>query len=289
MTAAPTAAQGSLKVALIGDGIGPSLTPPMHEAEGRALGLDYTYERVDLAGQDDVDLAQVLAHLEARGFAAANVTHPYKQAVLAHVDELSDEVQRIGSANLVLLGPSRRAHNTDCTGFGSGLATFLQGRAAGRVLQVGAGGAGLATAYAMLGMGFDEIVVHDRDAASARRLVERFADVGGSTRLSAADGELADLVSQADGVVHVTPMGMAEHPGTAFAPEGMAPGAWLAEVVYRPLETELVRRARGAGLRVLDGGLMAVGQAADSMAHITHLAPDRDRMLAHFQQLITTD
>lgn len=284
----PAAASGAAthyRVALIGDGIGPSLTPPMHEREGRELGLDYSYERVDLAAAEAVDLAVVLSDLEARGFAAANVTHPYKQRILEHVDEAGDEVRRIGSANLVLLGGRRVARNTDCTGFRAGLEEFLADRPRGRVLQVGAGGAGLATAYSLVGMGFDEVVIHDLDPAAAGALVDRFSGTSGGA-LRSSGGGLDSWLGGVDGVVHVTPVGMAEHPGAAFAPEDLAAGAWVAEVVYRPLETELLRRARAAGHPVLDGGLMAVGQAADSIALITGRTPDRGRMLAHFRELV---
>ncbi|WP_257998352.1 shikimate dehydrogenase [Zhihengliuella halotolerans] len=274
-----------IRVALIGDGIGPSLTPPMHEREGRRLGLDYVYERVDLAEAGDVDLAAVLEELEARGFAAANVTHPYKQRVLEHVGESSEAVRRIGSANLVLLGGRRVAHNTDYTGFRAGLEEFLEGRPRGRVLQVGAGGAGLATAYSLVGMGFDEVVIHDLDPSAAGALVDRFSEAARGV-LRSSGGDLDSWLGEIDGVVHVTPVGMAEHPGAAFAPEALAAGAWVAEVVYRPLETELLRRAKAAGHPVLDGGPMAVGQAADSIALITGQMPDRERMLAHFHELI---
>jgi shikimate dehydrogenase len=86
--------------------------------------------------------------------------------------------------------------------------------------------------------------------------------------------------------VHVTPVGMAEHPGVAFDVDRLGPHAWVAEVVYRPLETELVRRARARGLATLDGGGMAVGQAVESLRLITGLEPDVARMHAHFNQLV---
>lgn len=283
---------GRYRVALVGHGIGPSLTPPMHAREARLLGLDYTYDIVDLLDHPDVDLGDELDRLEADGYAAVNVTHPFKRAVLAHVDDRSEMVDRIGSANLVLLGPGRRcAHNTDASGFRSGLEAFLGDGPRRRVLQVGAGGAGLATAYSLLSMGFEEVVVHDRVPAAAEELAARFADLGPG-RIHASDGDLerwlggAGTAGGAGGVVHVTPMGMAQHPGVAFEPERMAPTAWLAEVVYRPLETELVRRARAHGVRVLDGGAMAVGQAADSLRLITGREPDRARMDRHFHELV---
>jgi shikimate dehydrogenase len=277
------------RVALLGNGIRPSLSPALHMQEARHLGLDYEYRIVDLIDQSDVDLGAELRRLEDAGFDAANVTHPFKQSVLDHVDSLSPTVGRVGSANLVLLGGGHRtAHNTDCTGFRAALEEFLGERASGdrargSVLQIGAGGAGLATASALIDMGFDEIVVHDVVPAAVEAMLRRFAN---PDRLRGSGGSLDDWLPRIDGVVHVTPVGMAEHPGVAFDVDRLGPDAWVAEVVYRPLETELVRRSRARGLATLDGGGMAVGQAVESLRLITGLEPDVTRMHAHFNRLV---
>jgi shikimate dehydrogenase len=105
--------------------------------------------------------------------------------------------------------------------------------------------------------------------------------------LRSSGGSLDAWLPRVDGVVHVTPVGMAEHPGVAFDVGRLGPDTWVAEVVYRPLETELVRRARARGLATLDGGGMAVGQAVESLRLITGLEPDVARMHAHFNQLVT--
>ena len=182
---------GGYRVALLGHGIGPSLTPAMHEQEATALGLDYRYEVVDLIDRPGVDLGAELSALEERGFVAVNVTHPFKQAVLAHVDHHSDAVDQIGAANLVLLGRGgRTAHNTDVTGFRAALEEFLGTDDRGTVVQVGAGGAGLATASSLVSMGFDRIVVHDLRPEPADRLVARFGDAAGD-RIAGSDGDLA--------------------------------------------------------------------------------------------------
>ncbi|WP_419702620.1 shikimate dehydrogenase [Promicromonospora sp. NFX87] len=277
------------RVALLGNGIKPSLSPALHMAEARRLGLDYEYRTVDLSGRRAVDLGVELQRLEDAGFDAANVTHPFKQAVLGHVADLSPVVRRLGSANLVLLGGGRRtAHNTDVTGFRAALEGFLgdlrtgDRRPGGTVLQIGAGGAGLATASALLDLGFDPVVVHDVAPAAVEAMIGRFPGA-----LRGSGGSLDVWLPRADGVVHVTPVGMAEHPGVAFDVDRLRPGAWVAEVVYRPLETELLRRARARGLPTLDGGGMAVGQAVESLRLITGLEPDVGRMHAHFDQLVT--
>lgn len=278
---------GPYRVGLLGHGIGPSLSPALHEREAAHLGLDYSYVTVDLIDQPSVELEAELDRLEAAGFAATNVTHPFKRQVLEHVDRLSDAVEEIGSANLVLLGPGgRTAHNTDSTAFRSSLEEFLADRPRRQALQVGAGGAGLATAHSLVAMGFEEVVVHDVVEEAAAALVERFAGRHPAVRFVTTGGDLGPWLPLVDGVVHVTPTGMAQHPGVAFAPEELSPSAWVSEVVYRPLETELVRRARAHGLATLDGGLMAVGQAVDSIRLITGLEPDRDRMVAHLHELV---
>ncbi|WP_129788142.1 shikimate dehydrogenase [Promicromonospora panici] len=284
------------RVALLGNGIGQSLSPALHMREARHLGLDYEYRTVDLIDRPDVDLGAELRRLEDAGFDAANVTYPFKQSVLEHVDGLSPTVRRLGSANLVLLRDGHRtAHNTDCTGFRAALEDFLAGRLPrqattspgdhlGSVLQIGAGGAGLATASALIDMGFDPIIVHDVVPEAVEALLRRFSS---PDRLRSSGGSLDAWLPQVDGVVHVTPVGMAEHPGVAFDVGRLGPDAWVAEVVYRPLETELVRRARARGLATLDGGGMAVGQAVESLRLITGLEPDVARMHAHFNQLVT--
>lgn len=273
----------TFRVGLLGHGIGPSLTPAMHVREGRELGLDYHYEIIDLLDQPEAALGRELDRVADAGFAAVNVTHPFKQAVLEHVDEVSEAVRRIGAANLVLLGERRVAHNTDYSGFRTALESFLGEDRSGPVLQVGAGGAGLATACALLDLGFDDVVVHDRCEAAAAGLVARLGPGGG---LRTSDGDLDGWLGRAAGVAHVTPMGMAEHPGSAFDIDRLPASAWLAEVVYRPLETELVRRSRERGLRTLDGGAMAVGQALESLRLITGLEPDPERVYRHFRELV---
>ncbi len=275
------------RVGLLGHGIGPSLSPALHMREARLLGLDYEYRIVDLLEHPGVDLDTELRRLEEDGFVATNVTHPFKQAVLHHVDEVSDNVRRIGSANLILLTGGRRvAHNTDCTGFRTPLEEFLGSRSGyGTVLQVGAGGAGLATASSLIDMAFPQIVVHDRAEEATAAMVARYADASGG-RLVSSGGRIDQWLPRVAGVVHVTPVGMKEHPGLALDVDLLDDSAWVAEVVYRPLDTELVRRARARGLPTLDGGAMAVGQAVDSLRLITGREPDVDRMHAHFDALV---
>jgi shikimate dehydrogenase len=92
-------------------------------------------------------------------------------------------------------------------------------------------------------------------------------------------------VREADGLVHATPTGMAAHPGLPLPATLLSPSLWVADIVYRPLETELLTEARKRGCRVLSGGPMAVHQAADAFRIITGREPDLARMRRHFDTL----
>jgi shikimate dehydrogenase len=97
--------------------------------------------------------------------------------------------------------------------------------------------------------------------------------------------DLTAALASADGLVHATPTGMHAHPGMPLPADLLDPRHWVADVVYRPLDTALLRAARARGCRVLDGGRMAVFQAADAFRLFTGRTPDADRMLRHFATL----
>jgi shikimate dehydrogenase len=281
-------------VGLVGTGVGPSLSPAMHMREARHHGLDYVYRTLDL---EDLGLApervgELLAWAWRLGYDALNVTHPCKQLVLPHLDHLEDQAARLGAVNTVVLGEDGRStgHNTDTTGFATALATGLPGVPTGEVLQLGAGGAGAAVADALLTGGTDRLVVVDVDGRRSEALAHELAQRFPAARVeSAHPDKLPVLTREVDGVVHCTPTGMAAHPGLPLAADLLHPDLWVADIVYRPLETPLVQAARAAGCPTLDGGHMAVHQAADAFRLITGLEPAADRMLAHLRELATTD
>ncbi len=121
----------------------------------------------------------------------------------------------------------------------------------------------------------------------ARRLAAELGSRHRDARVAAAAfDDLPDLLPVSDGVVHATPTGMAAHPGMAFAPALLHPRLWVADIVYRPLNTALLQAARAVGCRTLDCGHMAVYQATDAFALITGITPDAERMSKHFRSLV---
>jgi len=125
-----------------------------------------------------------------------------------------------------------------------------------------------------------------RCAARAEELAGFFPD---STVTARTTAELPRLMPLADGLVHCTPVGMAAHPGVPLDLDLLESRHWVADIVYRPIDTELVLGARAKGCDVLDGGRMAVGQAADSFRIFTGLEANADRMRGHFLELVAQE
>jgi shikimate dehydrogenase len=283
----------SFLVGLVGDGVMPSLTPYMHEREGDVQGLRYLYRPIDLIelGLPGQAVGELLAGARSLGFNGLNITHPCKQLVLDYLDEVSSDAGRLGAVNTVVIRDGRFiGHNTDFSGFAAALATGLPGATLDRVVQLGAGGAGSAVAYALLTAGVRALDLVDTDVARcAARAAELAGFFPGRTVTARTTAELPRLMPLADGLVHCTPVGMAAHPGLPLDVSLVESRHWVADIVYRPIETELVRAARAKGCKVLDGGRMAVGQAADSFRIFTGREPDAERMRSHFLDLVAAE
>ncbi|NUQ89591.1 MAG: shikimate dehydrogenase, partial [Glycomyces artemisiae] len=168
-------APGAHLIGLVGAGIGPSLSPALHEREAHELGLRYQYRRLDLLdlgiGPDRV--GDLLAAARLTGYTGLNVTHPVKQAVIAHLDSLSEEAAVLGAVNTVLFkGGKAVGYNTDASGFARSAMGGLAGARLDRVVLLGAGGAGAAVAHALLGIGAGHVQVLDLDADRSARLAD---------------------------------------------------------------------------------------------------------------------
>lgn len=277
----------SIHVGLIGSGIGASRTPAMHVQEGRMNGIDYRYDLIDLSTMGlGVDaLPRLMDKAEQDGFAGLNITHPCKQAATQFVDELSSDSAVLGSINTITFANGRRiGHNTDWWGFSKGFRRALPDARIDRVVLIGAGGAGVAVAHALATMGARELRVCDLDMQRAEALASQLQGKHpGCAFIPAPD--IGQALARADGLVHATPTGMAAHPGIPLDVALLRPEQWVAEIVYFPLETQLLTEAARLGCRVVNGGGMAVFQAVGAFELFTGITPDAERMIRHFGSL----
>lgn len=279
----PEMGRNGLLVGLIGRGIHLSRTPMMHEREAKRLGLPYRYLLVDFDRLDlpDDALAGILAAGSTLGFQGFNVTHPFKQRIIAHLDELVPEAAAIGAVNTVVYAGGRRiGHNTDAWGFAESFRQGLGDVALRQVVQFGAGGAGAAIAYALMQLGAGYLDIVDSDPHRAEVLAARMRAHWGE-RIRATE-RVDEALSRTDGIVNTTPVGMAKYPGLPFPAELIARHHWVAEIVYFPEETELLRKARELGCRTLAGTGMAIGQAVRAFELFTGRKTDMAAMANHF-------
>ena len=276
--------QTSYLLGLVGQGISASLTPAMQEREGRECGLHLSYRTIDAdrVGFGTWNLPDVLIWARRLGFDGLNITHPFKQAVVPLLDELSDDAADLGAVNTVLFRDGKMlGRNTDWSGYGRAFRQVLPDHVQDPVVLVGAGGAGVAVGYGLLEQGAAHVAVLDADRARADACAVRLAKRFGDDRVTAVD-DLERALAGARGLVNATPIGMLGHPGMAVPGSLVHDGLWVSDVVYFPLETELVRLARSRGCRVVPGGGMAVHQAVGAFEYFTGRVPDADRMARHF-------
>ncbi len=273
---------------LIGAGIQRSLTPAMHMAEAGHHGLRLHYQLIDLdrAGVTADALPTLISAARWMGFTGLNITYPCKQAVLPLLDELSDEAQAMGAVNTVVFRDGRATgHNTDGSGWRWGFQQTLPDADLSRVVLLGAGGAGSAIAHALMRMDTAQLLLVDADPARAAALAAELNRLYGGHR-AIGEAAVARAMAGASGLVHATPTGMDKLPGLPLPAALLHPGLWVAEIVYFPFETALLKAARALGCRTVDGGTMAVGQAIGAFELFTGLQPDPVRVAAHFRQLI---
>lgn len=224
-------------VVLLGQGIGYSASPTMHNAAFAAVGIDARYELRDVT---ESDLAGEVAALREADRLGANVTKPHKVAVCELVDELAPEVERLGAANTIVRDGDRLVvHNTDLRALKTELRELTESPR--RAVVLGAGGASRAAVAAL------------EDLRSAAMVVTR-----------ATWDRLADELEGADLLINATPIGTQDPSATPVRPDLLRPDLAVLDLVYRPSPTRLVRDATAVGAPARGGAGMLLRQAADS-------------------------
>ncbi len=275
----------SVLVGLIGANIQKSLSPALFDDVCAAAGLSGHYHLMDVDLLPGRRLEDLLAAARTAGFAGVNVTYPFKEAVPALLDEVSAEARQIGAVNTVAIGRdgATTGYNTDRIGFRRGFEEKLgrESVAGKTAVLVGAGGAGRAVAFALFDLGLETLLVRDKNATQAAGLAAALATQFGAGRCRVEIDPVAAL-SGASGLVNATPVGMTGIPGLPIATSSIQAHHWVADVIYSPLETDLLKAARTRGARTMGGAGMCVHQAAEAFRLFTGVTPDVGRMHGAF-------
>ncbi len=262
-----------IKAAVIGHPVAHSKSPLIHNEWISCYGLAGAYEAIDIAPEN---LEKGVRDLAERGYAGFNVTIPHKSAILPLCREVSDIAARIGAANTITVQKdgTLQAENTDVFGFVENIRKNAPGLdfASGPALVLGAGGAARAVIEGLLDQGCPEIILCNRTLARARQVAatarwpERVRVEGWDCRHTEQKGAAL--------LINTTQLGMTGQPPLDLSLENLDPHACVVDIVYAPLETELLRAAKIRGNPVVTGIGMLLHQARPAFAAWFGIMPD---------------
>jgi len=268
-------------IGLIGANIQGSLSPALFADAFAAAGIDGYYHLLDADRLPGRRLPQLLDAIKAAGFAGANITYPFKQEIVPLLDAVDPEAAQVGAINSVTIAPDGRTtgYNFDRRGWRNSFIECLGANSAkgATVVQIGAGGAGRAVAFALMDLGVGVLVIADLDRARAEALNADLARHYGASRCRLA-GDVERDIAVAGGVVNATQVGMRGFPGNPVPVAAIKPMHWAADVIYTPLQTEFLKAAAANGARVMNGAGMCVHQAVEAFRQITGVTPDLERL-----------
>jgi len=264
-------------LALIGDPVGHSLSPAMHNAAFAADGLDFVYVALNV-GADDLPVAvRGAAALGLRGF---NVTMPHKRAMVPLVDELDEGARISGAVNTVVIeGRTLRGFNTDGPGMVEACREAGIGLEGQGVLLLGAGGAAASVAAAFCDAGIEELRIVNRNPEHAATLADKLREAGKSAEIEVQPTGALDRSVRAPIIVNTTPLGMRDGDPLPLPHKYLDGGAAVVDAVYRPgAETALVRMARERGANVVTGQRMLLYQGVLAQRLWTGRQPNVEAM-----------
>lgn len=268
--------------AVLGHPIGHSLSPAMHNAALRAMGLDGLYVAYDVEPEQLMDVLQAMQRM---GFGGVNLTIPHKEVACAGLDELDSSAQAVGAVNTIeFTDGGMRGHNTDGEGLMRALKESFGETVDGRsVCVLGAGGTGRAIAITCATRGAVRVVIAGRREEQVRPVVEEVRSAAPDCDVDEAIGvndTWVEASRRADLVVHTTSVGLKEGDAAVIGAEAFRSGQSLVDTIYTAAETPLMKCAREAGAQAINGLGMLLHQGAVALSIWTGREPPVDVMRA---------
>jgi shikimate dehydrogenase len=277
MTRKPEVTAKRKRAGVMGWPVKHSLSPRVHGFWLKKYGIDGDYAALPVPPEK---LREELESLAARGYSGVNLTVPHKETALTCVDELEPLAQRIGAVNTITARAdgSLLGRNTDVYGFAQNLlaAGFRSEKKPATLL--GAGGAARAGLAALLEMGFDDVRILNRTRKRAEALAEEFAP----GKIKAFDWGDARALEGACLLANATSLGLEGQPALQIALDALPVEAWVTDMVYAPLQTELLKQASRRGNRTVDGLGMLLHQARPAFAAFFGVDPEVTDELREF-------
>ncbi len=249
--------QNTVKCGVIGWPVKHSLSPFIHEFWRNQLSVEGIYNRI-YCPPSKIEFQNCVRTLVKNNYRGVNVTLPHKFNAFEIADEKTEIANKLGCANTLTFSDGKiLADNTDCYGFVEMVRPSLTGVQKNVALVLGAGGAAPAVCLALYQLGFQKIIISNRSENKAKELVSRLEFVSNYCKWEDTD----DLVSECDMIVNTTSLGMAGFDEVQIDLSQTKKLLVIADIIYTPQETGLLKKAKKLGLKTVGGLDMLIHQA----------------------------
>ena len=224
-----------------------------------------------------------LNQLKALDYQGVNVTYPFKRYAASIADEKDNIVNVIGACNTLRFENRKKliATNTDYTGFIKAYRQHMGNKAPGIVLQIGAGGVGCATAYALKELNAEKLYIYDIDSQAANLLTNSVTKIGLETVAITKD-KLEHIAMAANGIINATPIGHYQTPGTPIRLDLLSSQRWTFDAVYTPIETDFIKACRSHDITAISGLDLFFYQGVDAFEFFTGVKTTPDQVRPGF-------
>lgn len=273
-------------VYLLAHPAGHSISPTMHNAAFKHLGLAFNYQAIDVLPEK---LPDAIALLRQKDTAGSNVTVPHKQAVMPFMDSLSEVAKQIGAVNTIInTGGKLHGHNTDASGYLRSLVDIKFSPTGKTVTMIGAGGAARAVLYALLEAKASKVYIYNRTTEKATALADDFSNFGDVSTVTI--DSLKEVTQASQLLVNTTSVGMVKDgidPRLSPIPDDCLPSEGLvSDIIYKPRQPRLLANAAKAGLATQHGLGMLVYQGAYSFKEWTGVEAPTQVMFDSLEGLV---
>ena len=257
-----------MKIGLIGNNISSSNAPDIHIRLAKIFQIPLEYLLFDLKDKEENYFEVLLEELRVAGFKGVNITFPFKEKVIKHVDNISKISRNVGSANTLIFRKKITAQNTDYTGFLKTYNFHFGKNTPGTILVLGAGGVSRAVTFALASLGVEKIFLIDKDKLKADSLSIDLSLVNINCVVIKPD-QIEKIISSSDGIINCTPVGHFDFPGCPLGNLIPNKTQWIFDVVYTPAKTDFIKKGEQVGAKIISGIDLFIFQAIDAFLYFT--------------------
>ena len=273
-----------MKIGLIGNNISSSNAPDIHIRLAKIFQIPLEYLLFDLKDKEENYFVVLLKELRVAGFKGVNITFPFKEKVIKHVDNISKNLKNIGSANTLIFNKKITAQNTDYTGFLKTYNFHFGKNTPGTILVLGAGGVSRAVTFALAFLGVEKIFLIDKDEIKAKSLSKDLSILNINCVVTKLD-QLEKYLSSFDGIINCTPVGHYDFPGCPL--DNLMPNKkqWIFDSVYTPGKTNFIKKGEQVGAKIISGIDLFIFQAIDAFLYFTENKENNHDFTNHIHKL----